>query len=491
LIPRYPSPLVSIFSDGNNREYLMKSNWFFWGAIAAGATLNCASAADASQLISWQFDARENRLIFNTDAGVQPHAKLIANPDRLVIDLPGTRLGRGTMNRNIGGAIASIRAGQFQAHTARLVVEFAEGYTIDPQQVKFMARTPNQWIAQLPHPIAHSPQTTRGDAKVQITRNGLFLRLNGQNPKVRVDRSRDRRQVYIHLDGAKLSPSPTQPVNRYGVRDLAIAQVTPTSVRLTLNVSPDSPNWTAAASPTGLAIVPEAGMQGLREDSPTPENSYPVVTQPLPRPDVNIFVPKPPPVSRPPVTPAPTPTRRTPNTRVLVTLDPGHGGRDPGAIGVGGLQEKNVILPISQEVAQILEKHGVAVMLTRRDDRFISLSGRAEMANRAGSDIFVSIHANSAGRSRPQVNGAETFYYSSGRRLAQNIQSRIIRDTGMKNRGVKQARFYVLRHTAMPAALVEVGFVTGRSDAAKLSSPQFRSQMAAAIANGILDYIGR
>ena len=245
-----------------------------------------------------------------------------------------------------------------------------------------------------------------------------------------------------------------------------------------------------------MAIVPEVG-QALREDSPTPENSYPVASQPLPRPEVNvprtvsIPVPKPPPAVRPPVTPAPAPTRRTPNTRVSVTIDPGHGGRDPGAIGVGGLQEKDVILPISREVAQILESHGVTVRLTRSDDRFISLSGRAQMANRAGSDIFVSIHANSAGRSRPQVNGAETFYYATGRRLAQNIQNRMIRDTGMKNRGVKQARFYVLRNTAMPAALVEVGFVTGRSDAAKLSSPQFRSQMARAIANGILDYIGR
>ncbi|MGK7926902.1 MAG: N-acetylmuramoyl-L-alanine amidase [Spirulina sp.] len=481
----------------------MKSKVFFLGAIAAGATLNCAAAADAAQLVSWQFDARQNRLIFNTDAGVQPSAKLISNPDRLVIDLPGTRLGRKTTHQTVGGAIAGIRAGQFQAHTARLVVEFAEGYTIDPQQVRFVATTPYQWVAQLPDPIARSrsvsldvsPQSPRekppNPSDFQITRNGFFLRLNGQTPKVRVDRSRTRRQVYIHLDGAKISSPQRQSVNRYGVREMAMEQVTPTIVRLTLNVSPDSPDWTAAASSSGVAIVPESGMQGLREDSPAPENSHPVVSQPLPRPSINIPVPKPPPVARPPVTPAPAPVRRTPRTRVVVTLDPGHGGRDPGAIGVGGLQEKNVILPISREVAQILEKHGVTVVLTRRDDRFVSLSGRAAMANRAGSDIFVSIHANSAGRSRTQVNGAETFYYATGRRLAQNIQNRIIRDTGMKNRGVKQARFYVLRHTAMPAALVEVGFVTGRSDAAKLSSPRFRSQMAQAIANGILDYIGR
>ena len=207
--------------------------------------LNCASAADAAQLVSWQFDARENRLIFNTDTGVQPSAKFIGNPDRLVIDLPGTRLGQGTMNRQIGGAIANIRAGQFKFETARLVVEFAEGYTIDPQQIKFVARTPNQWIAQLPDPIPRSPQpsreTPRGNPDFQITRNGLFLRLNGQTPTVRVDRSHDRRQIYIHLDGVKIASPQRQPVNRYGVSDMAIEQVTPTLVRLTLNISPDSP----------------------------------------------------------------------------------------------------------------------------------------------------------------------------------------------------------------------------------------------------------
>ncbi|HBY79985.1 MAG TPA: N-acetylmuramoyl-L-alanine amidase, partial [Cyanobacteria bacterium UBA11148] len=85
---------------------------------------------------------------------------------------------------------------------------------------------------------------------------------------------------------------------------------------------------------------------------------------------------------------------RVPNSRILVIVDPGHGGKDPGTIGIGGVQEKNVILPISIEVAQILEQQGVQAILTRSDDTFVSLEGRVQMAERANADLFVSIHAN-------------------------------------------------------------------------------------------------
>lgn len=170
-------------------------------------------------------------------------------------------------------------------------------------------------------------------------------------------------------------------------------------------------------------------------------------------------------------------------------IDPGHGGRDPGAVGIGGLQEKNVILPISRRVAALLEQNGVQAVMTRSDDRFISLRGRTDMASRARANLFVSIHANAISLSRPDVNGVETYYYSSGQRLAQTIHRSMLQSTGMRDRGVKRARFYVLRNTSMPAVLVEVGFVTGREDAPRLSDPRFRDQMAEAIARGILQYV--
>ncbi|MBD2465442.1 N-acetylmuramoyl-L-alanine amidase [Oscillatoria sp. FACHB-1407] len=191
----------------------------------------------------------------------------------------------------------------------------------------------------------------------------------------------------------------------------------------------------------------------------------------------------------PPIANPGTPNPQTPIARRVVVIDPGHGGRDPGAIGIGGIQEKEIVLAIAQEVASLLERQGVQAVMTRRDDRTLDLEPRVTFAERANADLFVSIHAN-ATASGSNANGAETYYSSgAGRQLAQAIQSNLIQATGMNDRGVKQARFYVLTQTSMPAALVEVGFVTGQQDVRRLSSPTSRSQIAGAITDGILQYI--
>jgi len=187
--------------------------------------------------------------------------------------------------------------------------------------------------------------------------------------------------------------------------------------------------------------------------------------------------------------PFPAPTAQNRRERLVVVVDPGHGGRDPGAVGIGGLQEKNIVLPISQQVVSILEQNGVQAVITRRDDREIDLPPRVQLANRVNADIFVSIHANAIDMSRPDVNGIETYYYASGDRLARTIHNSILQTTRAGDRGVRQARFYVLRHTAMPAVLVEVGFVTGARDAPRLADPAYQQQMASAIARGILQYL--
>jgi N-acetylmuramoyl-L-alanine amidase len=174
---------------------------------------------------------------------------------------------------------------------------------------------------------------------------------------------------------------------------------------------------------------------------------------------------------------------------VVVIVDPGHGGPDPGAIGVGGLQEKEIVMSISQQVASLLEQQGIQAVLTRSGDYDLDLAPRVSMAERANANIFVSIHANSIDMSRPDISGLETYYYSSGSRLAQSIHNSILQNVDIKDRGIRTARFYVLRKTSMPSVLVEVGFVTGREDAAKLSNPSYRSQMAQAITRGILQYL--
>ncbi|MCX7597119.1 MAG: N-acetylmuramoyl-L-alanine amidase, partial [Fischerella sp.] len=187
--------------------------------------------------------------------------------------------------------------------------------------------------------------------------------------------------------------------------------------------------------------------------------------------------------------PQPSPTRRVPNGRVVVLIDPGHGGRDSGAVGIGGKLEKDVVLPIGKKIAAILQNNGVQVVLTRSSDYFVTLPGRVAMAERANADVFVSIHANSAGTGRPDVNGLETYYYDTGYSFARIVHRSILQSVNVRDRGVRRARFYVLRKSSMPSILVETGYMTGRQDMAKLQTTSYQNQMAEAIARGILRYL--
>ncbi|MGF1990236.1 MAG: N-acetylmuramoyl-L-alanine amidase [Nostoc sp. ZfuVER08] len=185
------------------------------------------------------------------------------------------------------------------------------------------------------------------------------------------------------------------------------------------------------------------------------------------------------------------PQRPFTNGKVVVLIDPGHGGKDPGAVGLGGLREKDIILPIGKKIAQILQQNGVQVILTRDSDYFVTLPGRVQLAERANADVFVSIHANAIGPGRSDVNGLETYYYDSGLSLARTVHNTILQNINVKDRGVRRARFYVLRKSSMPSILVETGYVTGRDDNAKLRTSAYQNQMAEAIARGILQYLKR
>ncbi|MFZ4641261.1 MAG: DUF3747 domain-containing protein [Nodosilinea sp.] len=180
-----------------------------------------------------------------------------------------------------------------------------------------------------------------------------------------------------------------------------------------------------------------------------------------------------------------------PQGRLLVVIDPGHGGRDPGAIGIGGVQEKNINTILGNRVRTQLEAAGITVLMTRSDDQWVDLQARADLANQAGAAAFVSIHANAISMDRPNINGLETYYLSTGDRLAQRIHASVLRNTDLADRGIRQARFYVLRHTNMPSVLVETGYVTGAVDAARFRNPAAVRQIADAIARGILDFLGR
>ena len=177
-----------------------------------------------------------------------------------------------------------------------------------------------------------------------------------------------------------------------------------------------------------------------------------------------------------------------------VVIDPGHGGSDPGARGIGGKRETDVVLEVSKIIKKLLSDKGVNVSLTRESEVDLDLSPRVTFANKIDADIFVSIHANASRGKKRDINGLETFYYRGwrGRSLAKGIQKQILRvSPGSPDRGVKQRGFYVIKNTRMPAVLVEIGFLTGRLDARRLEKPIFRKRIAFAIAKGILEYLSR
>ena len=173
-----------------------------------------------------------------------------------------------------------------------------------------------------------------------------------------------------------------------------------------------------------------------------------------------------------------------------IVIDPGHGGDRPGAC-YEGIMEKDIDLAVSLKLVSILQNQGFQVIMTRSTDVEIGLYERADLANAAGADVFVSLHSNAA-ENRPDYQGIYTYYHPSsnrGARLAQAIQTPLCQITGGIDRGIKDADFVVLRETDMCAVLVEMGFMANHEELMNLTDDGYRQLLAQGIAQGIVDYL--
>ncbi len=197
----------------------------------------------------------------------------------------------------------------------------------------------------------------------------------------------------------------------------------------------------------------------------------------------------------------------------LVVIDAGHGGSDSGALGKRGTKEKDVVLDIATRAKHILESRGVAVQLTRSRDTKLDLGTRPALAREWQADVFVSIHINSAANSKSR--GAETYVLTAdgypstaegskprgmcpGNRfdpantvLAYDVHRTLMKRTGLKDRGVKRARFEVLRSASCPSILVEAGFVSNPDEETRIRTDAYRIAAAEGIVEGILSYLSR
>lgn len=184
-----------------------------------------------------------------------------------------------------------------------------------------------------------------------------------------------------------------------------------------------------------------------------------------------------------------------------ILLDAGHGGSDTGAIGPSGVREKDVTLDVTLKVEALLRQAGAAVIMTRKDDRDVygahatdlqELQARVDVGRRSRADIFLSIHANSF--SRASAHGTSTYYYEKtplDKVLAQALQDGMVEYGGRYDRGIAKANFYVVKRSDMPAALVELAFVSNYEEERLLNSPEYRKALAEGICKGLSSFFAQ
>lgn len=178
--------------------------------------------------------------------------------------------------------------------------------------------------------------------------------------------------------------------------------------------------------------------------------------------------------------------RDSSRTFKTVTIDAGHGGHDSGARARSGWREKDVALDVSRRLEPKLRKAGFRTVMTRKNDTFVELDKRVSISNRQRNSVFLSIHFNSS--PKRSITGAETYYHSpESLELAQRILRHLDAVPATSARGVRTANFRVLRLNRNPAVLVECGYMSNASEAARASSAQHREALAQAIADALIE----
>lgn len=182
----------------------------------------------------------------------------------------------------------------------------------------------------------------------------------------------------------------------------------------------------------------------------------------------------------------------------IITLDPGHGGSDPGAIGASGLKEKQITLEISMRVKELLEKAGAKVYMTRTTDVDVygpnasdraELQARVNVAEKHNSDLFLSLHINSS--VNKSVGGFSSYYYpktDNDLKIAKAIQDKFAKNFGVDNLGVRQANFYVVKRCSMPATLLEMCFISNAKEEKLMKGKWFQKKTARLIVEGVENY---
>lgn len=425
--------------------------------------------------------ATSDGFLVRTSGPTQATVRRVPDPDRIVVDLLNTTLSSGVTQRSLAVnqlGVRTLRVGQFEPTVARVVLD------VDPTAGDWEARydsqlgglkivpaggssqaslTPDPPMGGATGPLATMQAVQLLGDQLTISADGFLFYRSGWDP--------DTGAYRITVRPARLPASlpdpglpPNGPVDR-----IRFVQDSPDTVTILVQPAQDF-----------NVVEPNPG-QGSRRITLQLQSldGTPISPPPLNLPALNL----------PPATEATPPAQPVP-AQGVIAIDPGHGGRDPGAIGVGGVQEKVVNLEIARRVIQRLQSSGYTVITTRTDDREILLQPRVDQAVQANATIFVSIHTNALDRSG--VRGVETYYLKpDSESLATTLHQAIVAGSGAPDRGVRRARFFVVRETpvGMPSVLLELGYLTNPEEGRLLATSDYQDRLAQAIADGILAYM--
>ncbi len=459
--------------------WLCLAGWLSNGVVQAQAVqaqlppLN----VNASQLFRIQsIRPTANGLVLLMSGNPQVRMERIVEPDRMVIDLASTaippELHKAVIPVNQFG-VRQARIAQFEKDVTRIVLDLLPG-----ESGEWLTRfDPRSGLIIQPSSLIPQPQ-----AVVPLPNRTVIATLQGFTVE-------NRTKVIIQADQPTTFTGTNDPSSNTYNLVISPAQLSTTWERsiLAANVPIERVRATQVNDSVVASFKLSPGWQ-MQEGRGGSFNQIVLeLTQGAPAP--KLLIPPLPEVLPPSSQQQPLPDRG----RGIVVVDPGHGGRDPGAVG-NGIQEKDVVMAISQAVGRELQLLGYVVYYTRTQDVEIDLEPRVALAERIKANAFVSIHANSLASRASQVSGIETFFAPGsrlGRELAEYVHNQAIAATGAKDRGVKSARFYVVHKTSMPSILIETGFVTNPQEAANLNNPAYQQKLGEAIARGVHQFLSR
>ena len=453
----------------------------FTGGVCAGDKATKIINIDYKEIPSG------GELIIQATGPIKYSSQLLTDPLRIAVDIPGTVLSIKKSKDIKNDIVKNVKAIQNTSNSVRVVMELKKPVSvriasrINLDQVKLRLTSNGDM------PV---PDTTPVPAETPQAKDGNVVTNTQQIREVKFEEKNDIRRIFItttgpvtyewhrlkspdsriyidFTDAILVEKKLSVPVNDEIISDIRVAQnrKSPNVVRVVFKLNKSVKIAFSQSQTVANQLIMEIGKETVDETSMATVGTG----------AIGYLM----------------------NTVKTIVIDPGHGGGDYGAINPStGLAEKDITLDISLRLQELLIQQGWNAILTHSTDRDVTSSdssdseelwARANIANKNDADIFLSIHCDSS--TKGTVRGTTTFYYKDvDKSLASVIHKYLISDLGTMDRGIKSSKFYVLKNTKMPAALLEIAFISNSEDARLLSSATFRQKVARAIFEGICEY---